>query len=115
MAILKQKTLSNGAVGEYWRITYIHIDRQNLRITGNIALFKDKATSDGGGPPLGAMKSFTFPFTMSEFLASTNAISFIYSKIVAYAASEISYDINGDPIDPPRPRDADLAGGESTP
>lgn len=111
MAIQKEKTLSNGAVGNYWRITSIFIDRQHLRIVGNIALFKDQATSNAGASPLGAEKSFSFPFTMVEFAAAPNAIAFIYNKIKAYAAETLSYALNGEPIDPPRAKDPDLVGG----
>ena len=111
MAIQKEKTLTNGAVGNYWRITTIFIDRQNLRIVGNIALFKDPAASNAGSPPLGAEKSFSFPFTMAEFAAAPNAIAFIYTKIKAYAAETLNYDLNGAPIDPPRPKDPDLLDG----
>lgn len=113
MAIQKEKTTNNGSVGNYWRILSINIDRQALHITGRIALFKDQATSNAGGQPLGCIKVFTFPFTMSEFLASANAVTFIYTKIITYAAETIAFDINGDPIDPPMARDADLAGGIS--
>lgn len=111
MAIQKSKTLNNGASGDYWRITSINIDRQNLFITGTIALFKDAATSASGGTPLGCVKSFQFPFTIAEFLAAPNAISFIYTKIRAHVETLINYDINGNPIIPPRPYDDDLAGG----
>lgn len=111
MAIQKSKTMSNGAVGDYWRITQINIDRQNLQIQGTIALFKDAAASAAGATPLGEMKVFQFPFTMLEFSQSPNAIAFVYGKIKAYAESTISYDLNGNPIDPPRAREPDLVGG----
>jgi len=105
--------MNNGSVGNYWRVLSVNIDRQSLTIGGRIALFKDKATSDGGGEPLGCVKVFNFPFTMVEFAASPNAIAFLYGKIVAYAASTVAFDIDGSPIDPPRPKDVDLAGGEN--
>lgn len=111
MAIQKEKTLPNGAVGNYWRITTITIDRQNLRIAGQIALFKDQAASVAGAPPLGAVKTFRFGFTMAEFLGSPNAIAFIYTKIKAKASELISFDIQGTPIDPPIYTDPDIAGG----
>lgn len=111
MAIQKEKTLPNGAVGNYWRVLSINIDRQNLNIVGRIGLFKDAATSAAGKPPLNCVKSFSFPFTMSEFLSATNAVSFTYGKIKAKAAETISYDLAGNPIDPPRMVDPDLVGG----
>lgn len=111
MAIQKEKTLSNGAVGNYWRIMSINIDRQNFTIVGRIALFKDAASSAAGSPPLGQIKSFSFPFTMEEFAASPNAIAFIYTKIKARALETLNYDLAGQPIDPPRYVDEDLVGG----
>ena len=103
--------MSNGAVGNYWRITAINIDRQNLRIAGKIALFKDAAASAAGAPPLGEHKTFRFPFTMAEFVASPNAIVFVYTKIKTMAAVEITHDLAGNEIDPPLLTDPDLVGG----
>ena len=111
MAIQKEKTLSNGAVGNYWRIMSINIDRQHLKIAGTIALFKDAASSAAGLKPLGGEKTFRFPFTMAEFVAAPNAVAFAYGKIKAMAAVTISYDPAGNPIDPPRYTDPDLVGG----
>ncbi len=111
MAIQKEKTMANGSVGNYWRIMSINIDRQNLKIAGRIALFKDAAASAAGSPPLGMEKTFRFTFTMAEFAASPNAITFVYNKIKAIAAVEIAYDLAGNPIDPPLLTDPDLVGG----
>jgi hypothetical protein len=111
MAIQKEKTMPNGAVGNYWRIMSINIDRQNLKIAGKIALFKDAASSAAGMPPLGMEKTFRFSFTMQEFAAATNAVAFAYNKIKAMAAVEITHDLAGNQIDPPMVVDADLVGG----
>lgn len=111
MAIQKEKTLASGVTGNYWRITQINIDRQNLQIQGTIALFKDAASSAAGQPPIGASKVFQFPFTMAEFAEAPNAIAFIYTKIKARAAQTLNYDLAGQPIDPPRYVDEDLVGG----
>lgn len=111
MAIQKTKTMSNGAVGNYWRIMSINIDRQNLRIAGKIALFKDAAASAAGSPPLGEQKTFRFDFTMAEFAASPNAIAFVYNKIKAIAAVEITHDLAGNELETPRLTDPDLVGG----
>lgn len=111
MAIQKSKTLPNGASGNYWRITKIVIDRQNLQIAGSIALFKDAATSAAGSPPLGGTKTFNFPLDLTAFLATPNAIAFMYTMIADHAAQTLDYDINGAPLDPPRYREPDLVGG----
>jgi hypothetical protein len=111
VAIQKEKTLSNGAVGNYWRITSIFIDRQTMRVIGTIALFKDAAASAAGKPPLGEFKKFNFTFTMAEFLAAANAVAFVYTKIVAYAQQIRTHDINGVALETPVYFDADLADG----
>lgn len=111
MAIQKSKTLANGSSGDYWRILDIHIDRQNLKLSGRIALFKDAATSAAGSPPLGAEKIFHFPLVMADFLAAPNAVSFMYGLITADAESLVTMDMNGNVIDPAIAKDPDLAGG----
>jgi len=110
MAIQKEKTLNNGYTGNYWRITAVSINNMSRTMVGSIGLFKDKATSDAGGQPL-LVKQFHFSFTMQEFLASPNVIALTYAKIVAQAETLLHYDMNGTPIVPPIPRDADLVGG----
>lgn len=110
MAIQKSKTLPNGAVGNYWRITDIVIDRQNLKAVSHIALFKDQATSDSGAPPLGAVKTYGFAFTKSELLAITNVVSYVYGKIMTQATATVTHDLSGHAISPVA-FDPDLAGG----
>lgn len=110
MAIEKETTLKNGAVGNYWRIVYISVDNMGMRMTGSMGLFKDKAFSDGGGRPL-TVRQFSFPFTKQEFISSPSVINLTYVKILQVAAETISFDLNGNPIDPPRYRDPDLVGG----
>lgn len=104
--------MKNGAVGNYWRIMTVNINRQNLRITGSIALFKDAAASAAGKPPLGELKVFAFNFTMPEFLASPNAVAFMYTKIVNHAETLRTHDpITGDALETPIAVDPDIAGG----
>ena len=110
MAIEKEKVLNNGYTGNYWRITTISINTLTRTMVGSIGLFKDKATSDAGGQPI-LIKQFHFNFTMQEFLASSNVIALTYEKIIAQAETLLHYDINGSPIVPPIPRDADIADG----
>lgn len=111
MAIEKEKTLNNGSVGNYWRILNITIDRQNMKAHAQLALFKDKATSDAGGHNLNCIKLFSFNFTTAELVAAnTNLISWVYSKIMAAASTLVTKDIIGQTI-PPTPYDQDIAGG----
>ena len=111
MAIQKEKTLANGSVGNYWRVTSVFINRQAFQIDARIALFKDVAASSEGKPPLGENKSFIFSFTMAEFLAAPNAIHFVYTKIKEQAAVLTYFEINGEPVEPPTRFDADIYGG----
>lgn len=111
MAIQKEKTLASGITGNYWRITSINIDRQNLRIMAVIALFKDAAASASGLPPIGDYKTFNFNFTMAEFSASPNAIAFAYGKIIAHAQTMRTHDISGVELETPVYYDPDLADG----
>jgi len=112
MAIQKSKTLSNGASGDYWRILEVSIDRQHMSVSGRIALFKDKATSDAGAGPLGAEKLFRFPLVLSELMIAPNAIAYMYNKIMEKASQVVSMDMLGHSIEP-RAQDEDLAGGLS--
>lgn len=111
MAIEKEKTLPSGSTGNYWRLTSINIDRQNLRIMAVIALFKDAAASAAGKPPIGDYKNFNFNFTMAEFAAAPNAIAFAYGKIIEKAQSMRTHDISGVELETPVYYDADLADG----
>lgn len=103
--------MDNGAQGDYWRITRIVIDIQALTAVGRIALFKDKATSDAGKPPLGMEKAFQFSFTLSELTGASNIISFIYNKIIAKAETMITKDIMGNNLATPVAVDSDIAFG----
>lgn len=114
MAITKSKTLPNGAVGDYWRIMDITIDRQALVIHANIALFKDQATSIAGAPPLGGFKHFRFTYTMSELTGITNVVSWVYTKILAAANVMRTVDIDGTVLGSPVPSDPDIFDGTSS-
>jgi len=111
MAIQKEKTLSSGITGNYWRITSVNINRQSLRMMVVIALFKDAAASAAGKPPIGDYKNFSFNFTMAEFAAASNAIAFAYGKIIAQAQTMRTHDISGVELAEPVYYDADLADG----
>lgn len=113
MAIGKSKTMENGASGNYWRIISIYIDRQNLRIHGTIGLFKDQATSAAGKPPLGEVKTFSFPLNLTEFFAAINVTAYVYTKIIERAETLITHDpITGDELAEPYYLDEDLANGD---
>lgn len=113
MAIVKSKTMENGAVGDYWRIINITIDRQNLKIIGQIALFKDSSTSAAGKPFLGEIKSFRFDLVVADLVSADNVISLMYDLIIADAETIVSIDLTGASITP-RAKDPDIAGGVRT-
>ena len=111
MAIQKSKTLLNGVTGDYWRITTIAIDRQRLKIKGQIALFLDAAASNEGCIPIGAHKSFEFPLVLAEIAPPTNVISYMYGKIIAAASVVVTTDFLGNPLPEPTTVDPDLTDG----
>lgn len=112
MAIQKEKTLPSGVTGNYWRLTSITLNRQNLTAMAEIALFKDAAASAAGHPPIGGHKTFTFNFTIPALLAATNVISFIYGLIMDKAETPILYNFfTGELLETPTVVDPDLAGG----
>lgn len=112
MAIQKEKTLPNGAVGDYWRLTQITLNRQNLTAIAEIALFKDAAASAAGAPPLGGHKVFRFSFTVPALLSADNVISFIYGLIRDKAETMITHDFfSGEALAEPVATDPDLADG----
>lgn len=111
MAIIKSKELKSGITGEYWRILSITFDRENLVATAQIGLFKDKAASDAGKTHLGLIKNYRFSYLITDLSMPSNIITFIYTKIVDIAETEVSVDITGEPLDEPGPFDPDIAGG----
>lgn len=111
MAIQKSKTLPSGVTGDYWRITIITIDRQRLKIKGQIALFINAAASNEGKTPIGAYKSFEFPLVMEEIAPPTNLIAYVYGKIIAAASVVVTKDFAGNDLAVPSTIDPDLTGG----
>lgn len=115
MPIQKSKTLPSGVTGDYWRIMTITIDRQRLKIRGQIALFLNAAASNEGRPPIGAHKSFEFPLVLAEIAPPTNLIAYMYDKIIAAASVVITTDFLGNPLPEPTTVDPDLTGGVNVP
>lgn len=111
MAIQKEKTLPSGATGDYWRITTITVDRQNLKIVAQIALFKDQAASNAGKEPMSAPKTFKFPLVMAEIAPPTNLIAYVYGKIQVAADVVVTKNILGKTLATPTTVDPDLADG----
>lgn len=110
MAITKSKTLPSGVSGNYWRILSILFDRQTLKATGTIGLFKDAAASAAGKPHIGLTKTFEFKFLVTDLTMPSDIIALVYSKIMTQAEATVSFDLAGNAITP-RAFDQDIAGG----
>lgn len=110
MAIQKSKTLSNGAVGNYWKITQLSIDRMSKNLVCVISLFSDKAHADAKAPNLGLNKTYSFSITKSDLVGDLVELS--YTKIKAKAASMVHKNIFGEPSNALIKYDLDIDGGE---
>lgn len=95
MAIQKSKTLPNGAIGDYWRILDISINRPSLQVVVSIALYTDAAHAAAGAPHLGLVKPFSFVL-LSTDLTTTNIVSMLYTKIRTQAATTVNYILSSD-------------------
>jgi len=109
MAIRKEKTLANGVVGEYWKITSIKIDRNTNRVQLFLSLFLDQAHSDGS-PIAANCKKYEFTYSENELLG--NIIQLGYQKILAQAETMVP-PLFGRPGDALVLFDSDLSDGES--
>jgi len=111
MAIKKEKTLDNGASGDYWRITRETYNKLAGHCVCLVALFKDKAHSDAGKPPLKEDKSYTVKVTKQEMAGDRTVLC--YTKIKQKAASQVLVKpgFDGTPAEY-RVFDPDLADGE---
>ena len=84
MALIKSKTLPNGATGTYWRITSSFLDTTAMQCTWTITLFTNKTIADATPTAsLGYSKTFAFPITKGESKCDIRAQG--YNMIKAYA------------------------------
>lgn len=81
MAISKEKTLDNGAIGDYWKIAQIIINRIDMHIHVNLSLFSDKAHADQG-LRLGCDKDFIFAISRDDLKADIIALAYGKIKIM---------------------------------
>jgi len=109
MAIKKSKTLTDGSVGEYWKITKEIFNKNTLECTWEISLFKDKTFSDEGMPSLPIRKVYTFNCTKEELAGDRTELG--YSKIRAKAITMVR-PLFGKKEDALIQFDSDIAGGE---
>lgn len=79
MALQKSKTLPNGVVGNYWKITSIVVDRIRTMVTYEIEFF----LSSGIEVSLGEKKSFRFVVTSQELSGDLAELGYIKIKAEA--------------------------------
>lgn len=108
MAIQKDKTLTNGASGNYWKIIHESVDKIGLIGSWVIALYFDKSHADAKTPDLGLRKVYSATVTGVE-LQGGSITALGYVKIKAKAATLVP--VLGDPDADPVYFDPDLVGG----
>jgi len=83
MALIKQKTFSNGISGNYWKITELHLKFRNLKGTIALELYKDSSATE----PLGINESRkVFFFDIDPVNVMNNTLAAAYLKIMAQAS-----------------------------
>lgn len=78
MALLKEKTLQNGAVGNYWRVSQLSFNRASMKVSIRLDLYKDSTV---GLAPLGSSHLFEFTVTQQQLMG--NLVSLAYTNIKA--------------------------------
>lgn len=106
MALQKLHTLGNGTSGDYFKITRIIVDKNQMKMVCQLELFLDEAHATS--EPMGFRKIFHFDVTDEELTGDIVALG--YNKITAYANQVVSVGDNGSPD---ILQDADIAGAVS--
>jgi hypothetical protein len=118
MAIIKSKTLANGATGDYWKITSVNLKRSTLILSIKISLYQSKSKSMEKAPDLGLSKHIKVKISREESIG--NLVELAYTKVMEDATIQISSKLF-DPTAtkqeresaPTVDKDTDLAGGVS--
>jgi len=84
MALQKEKVLDSGVSGNYWRVSALSFYRDGMKLNMTVSLYKDATP---GLTPLGISHNFSFVVTPLELTG--NLILMAYTKIKAYANSDI--------------------------
>lgn len=91
MALIKEKTLANGAVGNYWKTIYSEFSKETMMIVFVMELFKDQSYATNGNlRPLGCRKAFTLPITMDDLNLKPFQVS--YTKLLEKLIEDPSFD-----------------------
>jgi hypothetical protein len=91
MALQKEKTLSNGATGNYWRISTLQFNRATMKLDMVISLYKDST------PSLAPLSNgHLVSAVLSQQELTGNLVAMAYNKIKAFANSDVpNVDGNG--------------------
>lgn len=81
MALQKSKTLPNGAVGDYWKITEVSCRKLSMLMSAKITLFKDE--SFRMKQDLGLSKTFLFKCTREQLAGDLTALAYALIKAKA--------------------------------
>jgi hypothetical protein len=80
MALKKQKTMANGSVGEYWKITSFNVNKRELIASFTITLYKNKEYSDEKAPAIGPSHIFNGNFEVEELSEDITALGYTFIK-----------------------------------
>lgn len=89
MALLKEKTMDNGAQGNYWRITSIEVNRLSMRAKFSIDLFCSKQHSIDKKPSLNFKKGFEGKFTKEQLSSDLMSLGYTFIKAQVITCSDL--------------------------
>lgn len=78
MALSKQKELTSGVKGSYWKITALTVDIQNMTAYITLCLFLGKFTSHK--EPLDSIKYFSMPIEPSDLVGDLREKAYTHIK-----------------------------------
>lgn len=80
MALIKEKELPSGEIGNYWRITDVSGNKSLLTLSAKISLFKSKELADSGKKDMGLSYFFSGPTTKEKLLGDLFAEGYLMIK-----------------------------------
>ena len=83
MALIKSKTLENGATGNYFKVVNYSVNRPSKKLYVTLDLFKDETFKDKES--LNYKKNFCFDVLQSEL--SCDMVALCYNKVKARAST----------------------------
>lgn len=90
MALKKQKTMADGSVGEYWKITDVNPSKLLNKLVVKLHLFKNKQSADDGLKPMQCIYSF-------DFALPENYKTLTVDQLTAIAYENIKAKVSGQP------------------